>query len=81
MWVHPSTGVVLPGQTETVHFSLLVDGESAGALNTGEEGIEGQSLLPRASSLVVPVREDKTPSGELNSFMIDLCSRSNFQMF
>jgi len=45
MWVHPSSGVVLPGEKETIHFSVQVDDNSAGVLNTGEEKLEGEFIF------------------------------------
>ncbi|KAL7408877.1 Endonuclease/exonuclease/phosphatase [Mrakia frigida] len=45
MWVHPSSGVVVPGEKETVHFSVQVDDTSAGMLNTGEEKLEDVLIL------------------------------------
>jgi len=46
MWVHPSSGVVLTGEKETIHFSVQVDDTSAGVLNTGEEKLEGELMPP-----------------------------------
>lgn len=34
----------MPGEKETVHFSVQVDDTSAGMLNTGEEKLEGELI-------------------------------------